>query len=745
MKLFGTWSVLLMIGAAQAGALRPAQIGVTDEKYTIAPLENRGGWVNPEDLASMPQCIAQQDHATWLNAMTSCTERRCTRHFGVICTHHQWLTQLSCLGIEFSPDLVSQYLPFCSRTVFAKSQLYHWIRAVTERTWLVEIGDANGLQTPSPNSMTRGYTAVGVTAKAPTCLVESDVALTKESFNHVMASCSFTSDTRHTGNAARPWEYMESQGSMIALDYETAGYDLTLRRLAYGDYFDKRCFCEVFSTYMKTEPCPGPGLASTRERLWLNATCGAESLPAGWTNGLQTTTFAYIPTENWRWPKCVADVPRKVIGLVDQCTTDACELDHDGYCDITRAVDRACFCRNINYDSCKGPCHVFEAREDYVKWLHGLCGEVAGWHGLPKHWRHLAAPTSTDMIPWQWNITPSKKSASSHHHSKSPSSCATIDSKLGSVFLINVATLVAGLYTRSLTHQYTFPKSWVVPGLTIAALHTSANLINAVLVQATIGYESIPITQLTFLWSSMPRLTWPIILSAISRPFKATTLNTIASCMFAEAILQALSAFPMMQTINYGLAHNFYSRGMARLEASPAAQYMYAGAMMWLVVVIVASVLLLQAARRLLARPEIQTSLPPTPTLARDLMTSFNHQWFGFEENLARYWFDATCDPEQKPLTRDDQQPVGYGTLPIKHRATHTTDTEIATVRLTLVGLASMLPLWIAQWLFWVGFINLSSEEYCPPSLGLLTAVWIASSVGVSFVATMPDFPVFGR
>ena len=744
-----------------AEALRPAQIGTTDESYTITPLVNRNGWVNPEDLAPMPQCVAQQDQSAWLDAMTRCTHRQCTRHFGVICTHHQWLTQLSCLGIEFSPDVVSRYLPLCNRSVLAKAQLFHWIRAITGRTWLVEVGDANGLQTLSPFSLTRGYTGVGVIDKAPACLTESVIGSTTEPFQHVMASCSFTSDTRHTGNAARPWEYRESQGTMVALDSETAGYDLTLRRIAYGDYFDRRCLCNVLSTDTKTYRCSGPGLASTRERLWVNATCGPKSLPADWTNGLQTTTFDYIPTENWRWPGCVATMPRRVIGLVDQCTTDACELDSEGYCNIKRAVDRACFCRSISYDSCKGSCHVFEARIDFVEWLHDSCGMVAGWRGLPKNWRQLAAPTSTELIPWRWNVKPSKEPNPGHRHSRSSSTCASTEGKLGSVFLINSATLIAGLYIQSFRCHYPHPRSWLVSGLAIAALQFSANWISAALVQATAGYETISIVQLTLLWSSMPRLTWSTVLLVIFRPFRRTALHTIASCLFAEAILQAPSASIMMQTINYGREHSFYSQGMARLEAAPAAQYMYLGAAMWLVIIVVTSVSLLQTAHRfIIARPESQPSGLSTPTTAKNIMTSSKDQWIGIEDRLARYWLHGSCDLEESPLAHSDSHPhVVYGTLPIKDRDNRATETERGIVRLTLIAITSLILLWITQWMFWAGFVNLSSEEYvllcictimielipsryCPPQLGLLTLVWIVTSVGTVVIMTISRLKV---
>lgn len=693
----------------QLKALRPAQIRTEDASYEIGPLVNRNGWVNPEDLASMPQCIAQQDHTEWLNAMTRCTHRQCTRHFGVICTHHQWLTELSCLSIGFSPSLISMYLPFCSRSILAKSQLIHWIRTITGRTWLVEVGDTNGLYSPSPMSLAGGYTTVGVISKAPTCLVESIFDPSAETFQHVIASCSFTSDTQHTGNAARPWEYRESQHTMVALDFETAGYDLTGYRVAYGDYLDKRCFCEMYRTGMSTEPCLESGLSLTRERLWLNATCGPQTLPADWTKGLQTTTYAYIPMENWRWPDCVTDMPNEVIGLVDRCTTDACELDAEGYCNIRRAVDRACFCRSMSYERFQGPCHKFEARINLVGWLQNVCGEVAGWHGLPKHWRQLAAPTTTEMIPGQFIITPSNPGP---RHSRSASMCTSTKWKLGFLVLINLATLFAGLYSQTARHNHECPQSWLLHGLAIAALQFAANWINAALVQATAGYESVSTVQLSLLWCTIPRLTWLTMLFVIRRPFQRASLHTVWSFVFAEVILQALSARPMMQTINYGLQHRFYSNGMARLEGVPASQYVYLGAAMWLVVMVVTSALLLQAAHQTIFQPEPQASGLSPPITAKNFMSAINEQWVKFEEMLAHCWLHGSCEGEERPLAYGSCQAyAGYGTIPTDDQEHNISLLERRVVRLALIAGIGMLLLWIAQWIFWTGFILLSLNE----------------------------------
>ncbi|KIW78537.1 hypothetical protein Z517_08375 [Fonsecaea pedrosoi CBS 271.37] len=673
-------------------------IGVSSYKESgiLIPQNNRNGWVNPEDLTPMPQCIAQQDQSIWLSAMTKCTSLRCTRHFGVICTHHQWLTQLSCLSVAFSADLVQGYLPNCSRSVLAKAQLYLWIRKVTGRTWLVDVGDTNGLQNLSPASLAKGYAAVDVIDLAPTCLTGSHSPSSMEAFQHVIASCSFTSVTQHTGNAARPWEYSRAHQSMIPLDYETVGYDITWSYIRSGDYFDRACFCGAFRIDPQTEPCRTPGeIDLTRERLWMNATCGPTSLPANWTDGLKTTEFAYIPIDELHWPKCVADMPKQVIELPSQCATDACRVDPDGYCQVVRAVDRACFCRDIRYASCGGSCQTFETRIDYVNWLHELCGNVQDWHGLPDNWRQLATTTRNDMIPWRWNLKPSNNSnpASITHSgsTKVTETCATTEWKLGSLAMINTATLLAAfLGRRTRVHQiasgfrwHPHLQGWFSRGVFIAALQLFANWLNAFLVQQTTGYEDVPIVRLMLLWCSMPRLTWLVTLLLDTRPLEAMHCSAARSSLFAETILQGLSSYYLVMTVNYGRAHNFYVEGMEKLDGAPPAKFMYAGAFLWHVVAIAAFV---------------------------SSLVLLNRHWKWLGQRMAPHCAHEDKGSEEESLTRSEGRSyMAYGTLHVERQ--HNQVTRKAFTKLHTVAIITMLFLWIAQWLFWSGFIGLSLEE----------------------------------
>lgn len=706
---------------------RAASVDLSEDGLILSPQDNHGGWVNPEDLPPMPQCISQQDQAVWLSTMTRCTSKICIRHFGIICTHHQWLTQLSCLNTAFSPEVIQGYSEYCSRSVLAKAQLYQWVRKITGRTWLVDVGDANELQGLSPASLTEGYASFDVRRAAPRCLTQSTSAPSGESFGHVMASCMFTDTTQHTGNPARPWEYNESQGSMVALDSETVGYNLTLHSIPAGTYFDKACFCGAFAMDLAKEPCRDlVQLDFTKERLWMNATCGPESLPYYWQKGLKTTGYSYIPSEDWQWPKCVDDMPQQVTGLVEQCATEACDRDADGYCKVKRVVERDCFCRDIRYESCGGSCHIFETRMDYVKWLHTLCGSVRGWHGLPVGWWRLAAPTLLEMLPWKWTVKPNFASITRAGSSNPTQQCASNEWKLGSLALINLAPILAKFLCRGkglkrIARRYLWAPpqgSFVFAGTVIAALQIFANLINAYLVQITPGYDNVPIIPLMLLWCTMPRLAWIPVLIIGVQPTESMSAPASASLLFGESILQLISSCFMVSIIVYGLQHGFYSDGLKDAERGTAAEVMYSAALIGPAVIVL--LLMLWTPTLLKIDCLIGSDSDTTHERKRSEQTPstiIEDPLVRSDEYCARIR-DKTAYPspfmgrafkETMPINMEGECYTAYGTVPAMKQNDQNCEEALANKRALTTLL--LLLLWAAQWLFWGGFIVLSSEE----------------------------------
>ncbi|KAI8649141.1 hypothetical protein NCS57_01450200 [Fusarium keratoplasticum] len=737
MKVSGVFHVLLTaevfgIAATATGPLHDASEHF-DNGDILTIQKNFNGWVNPEDLVPMPQCIAQQDQSAWLKTMTACTHLRCTSHFGIICTHRQWLTELSCLSTEFSPSAIKPYLPYCSRSILAKAQLYHWIRNATGRRWLVDVGDANRLQNLWPSSLIRGIANFDVAYKAPECLANSLSVSAAESFQHVLASCSFTDATQHTGNANRPWEYSKPLRSMTALSFDTVGYDLTGGHIRPGEYFDRECFCSTFTIGAEREPCPASDpLDLTMERLWLNATCGSASLPGNWTAQLKMMGFTFIPVPDWHWPTCVSDMPRRVTDLTDQCATDACQLDPDGYCQTGRAIDRACFCRNIEYDSCQGSCQTSRTRIDYVEWLHDLCDDVEGWHGLPTNWRELTVLLPREMIPWRWAVKPTNSSnvdpIAGPESGEAEEKCASNGWKLGSIVLVNVATLLAAFLDQgrgehlntvdSVSHSQRL--HWPLKGILLAGLPLLANWFNARIVQSTPGYGAVPVFQLALLWCSLPQPDLSAVLPSRIHWHGAKLCSSTASSVVARVILQVPASYHMFLTVDFARRQVFNLDSITNARKGHMALLMYIGALIWLLTVAASFI---EATRYMYRIGSLSCSDgADLPDWHRRKYATANNQDMGIFESLL-----GQPQPRMPP-SRKEEQYTEYGTFSSGGKENKLPQ-KMPAMLFTVV--ARMMPfVWIAQWLFWVGFIGLSSEEFCLPKLEVLTTIWVAASIG---------------
>ncbi|KAK4208328.1 hypothetical protein QBC37DRAFT_296926, partial [Rhypophila decipiens] len=240
--------------------------------------------------------------------------------------------------------------------------------------------------------------------------------------------------------------------------------------------------------------------------------------------------------------------------------------------------------------------------------------------------------------------------------------CPSPESNLGVFAAVNLAMLLLTpvLGRRTVVAKLSFgvlgkahSQGWILMGPIMACMHTAANLINVALIRATPGYGSTSIAMLTMLWFTRPRLAWLVIALVVFQSDEAMYLSCAATTLAAEILLQLLTAYVMGSVANHARRQNFYSLSHGRdvLEAVPRggatgrgdALAMYAGALLWLVVVVV-----------------------------------------------MRY-APAECDP---------QHAIG------------------------------MFACWVAQWLFWVGFVKLyTPDAYCPPKLIYLALTWIFMSV----------------
>jgi hypothetical protein len=717
MKLKGILHALLVLGASGVALTDtthdysgPYDLGLHDGNNPTIQ-KNYKGWVNPEDLAPMPQCIAQQDQAAWLSAMTRCTRHRCTNHF-IFCTHYQWLTELSCLSNEFSPTTIQRYVSFCSRSVLAKAQLAEWIQQITGRTWLVHLGDTNGLQSLSPRSLTQGYNIVSVEQKAPTCLRQSASTL-NEPFEHVLGSCSFTGVTIHEGNAARPWEYSTARKSMTALGYDTAGYDLTNSHIPPGEYFDRECFCNYFSIDAEHEPCSDQ-LELTKERLWLHAICGSSKLPANWKKPLKIIGENYIPTSRWARSSDLPDMPQSIPEFSEQCRTEACNTDSEGFCQVEPAIDRSCVCGKLDYSLCQGSCQNFVSRKKYVRWLVDLCDDVQDWHGLPNDWHGLLLPRPRDMIPWGWNL---------RSENEKDTNCPSYTTNVSSLAIINILTALAVYFGERLSRNVKIvespPKSpvWVLRGLVLASVQSIGHWIVVNTIQSTPGYENVPTLQLILLFCTMPHLGWLAIGAKRIHRSESKDLTAACSALYGEVFLQIPTLYFMTTVANYGLRNGFYSGILPHTDLGYSAWMMYGGAVLWLVPVAIMTVKIM----RIL------------------ILTFASHtQIYRLPEDLSQCDGNGCTPLNDKDETdhlfnpgySDSGDGLSYGTIPEVAGPGQPPEHSREPHPSLYVVLTTGLPVtFLARCLFWIGFIRVSGANYCPQSLGILTTVWMATSL----------------
>jgi hypothetical protein len=120
----------------------------------------------------------------------------------------------------------------------------------------------------------------------------------------------------------------------------------------------------------------------------------------------------------------------------------------------------------------------------------------------------LSHTAHKEIIPWDWYIQAA---------SNQDIQCYSTSAILGSFALVNIlvgiSTLILGRRTivKKLTCGYLGkPGSagWPVMALISVALNMLANLVNALLVQHTPGFEAVPIGALVLFWSTRPRIAW---------------------------------------------------------------------------------------------------------------------------------------------------------------------------------------------------------------------------------------------
>ncbi|KAK4206777.1 hypothetical protein QBC37DRAFT_457539 [Rhypophila decipiens] len=393
-----------------------------------------------------------------------------------------------------------------------------------------------------------------------------------------------------------------------------------------GRYYLERSFCATSSHLTCPGMCASPSEQSDLI-LWLNNTCAAypafPGLPSNWTaivsagaivpDSPEAVALHLVPSDRiiLDVPSCLFDTCRETLTRDINTTAEVyCQLDASGrFCTRNNTlVSLPTFCSPLSYPAtCPESCLLAFDRPTWLSFLNTTCSPAfppQDFTVLPQNWTSLLNVLISDLRPWPTVVSPDLSEALAFSTSLS---CPSAAANLGVFAAVNIAMLIITpiLGRRTVVSKLTFgilgkphSQGWMLMGPLTAMLQTSANLLNAALIRSTPGYAGTSMTTILLLWFSRPRLAWLSVGLVGFQSGRAMYLSVAATSLTAEMILQLLSVYTMGFVANHARKQGFYKLGnyQAVITASgdgddstmgTDAMAMYAGALLWLIVVII--------------------------------------------------------------------------------------------------------------------------------------------------------------
>jgi hypothetical protein len=271
-------------------------------------------------------------------------------------------------------------------------------------------------------------------------------------------------------------------------------------------------------------------------------------------------------------------------------------------------ADMTCVCEFLAYSpGCQEACSLSFERTHLLHWINTSCSEICTIDNstgidvykcspnlnlvpalLPDNWTEYIGVLPSDMRPWSWTIYPPNQEQ-----------CyAAAAEKLGAFAVVNilVGLTIPLLGRRSVIHKITFgvlgrpgSAAWVFLGPLAGLLHIASNIANAALINRTTRLSTGETAQLVFLWTMRPRLSWLVALALVAWTGQRDQhITSSASIMLTELVLQVSSVYAMGHVANHGRRQGFYKADgrLNSVTGGQDAQLMYAGAILWLVLMV---------------------------------------------------------------------------------------------------------------------------------------------------------------
>ncbi|KAI9765206.1 MAG: hypothetical protein M1840_007698 [Geoglossum simile] len=357
----------------------------------------------------------------------------------------------------------------------------------------------------------------------------------------------------------------------------------------------------------------------------------------------------------------------------------------------------------------------------------------------------LQRAARASLFPWRWRVQYSQATVRNVTDSKGYR-CPSNSLKLGSFAVINVVVAIAAVFLgrRDVVSGITGgwcgkrdkdsnkrqgccgkpgSNTWPFMALISVGLNLLANYINALIIHGTPGFSGVSIGGLVLLWCSRPRLAWISTLLVRREKEKSMYFALGASSLMTEVVLQAVGSVYIGTTVNFARQHRYYRiHRLDNILDGNDALIMYGGAMLWMVAIgsaLIWAVLAFTSIGRLLkqASKAIWRGISRIWSTIRSIF-----RWIRCRPRReVQEWpqpHPLDLPPARRPGLRPRPPPY-----PRRPGTSDSYDTGLdweddlekmglsveSVERISTVFAFMALP-FIGQWLFWAGFLRLSSD-----------------------------------
>lgn len=410
---------------------------------------------------------------------------------------------------------------------------------------------------------------------------------------------------------------------------------------------------------------------------------------------------------------------------------------------------QGCLCGAMVATNCTQFCQATpKDRISYFNWALDLCNSFINPVNATTNatfaisWPEVHNRSSAifeDLFPFTWSIA---STATTNDPPHCPSKALKLASFAINNAIVGTATLLLGRRTTAkwLTKGYygtAGMKSWSLFSILIAGITIFANFINAVLIKHTTNFSSPNIGTLVLFLATRPRMGWIVVALTRIQKEQSMYISSGVTTLLSEFFLQAIASVFMFKTVIFAAPRGYFQQNfLQNVPGSWSALLMYCGALIWVVsagvfFIVFISKFMIRNGVYLLLLQAIWEGLEYACKMVWKGLKSLSTKIWNWVRKVSgkgikaiRKWFEPRSSEPPFPLeilgevSAQPYPPALPGEVTAQPYITKAWGEYLEQMGLVSEvmwtvwgGCFFMVIPYVAQWLFWAGFVELYGDR----------------------------------